>query len=318
MNSPDENKTIPTAPGLSWRSLKPTDIAAITTLATICLEADGGLPLGATDTYIQKHYLPALPGASIGAFEVDGRLIASAAVQPTHTPEEYRATSVGQVHPAYRGRGLGTVLLRWSITEASRLLSTSPPDRPHVLLLTTESLSAGAVRLFEQHGFTQRFAEDVMRRDLDASLPDVLIPSGVRFATWVPALAGEFFAVYQAAFRERPGYPDWSQEEWIAWLGTDDDDFRPELSVLAYHDDMPVGFIVCADKWIVQIGVRPEWRTRGIGPALVIEVLRRFRAAGGDHVLLDVNVNNPGAAGIYMRLGFEQVGQRARYALILT
>ena len=302
MNSPDENKTIPTAPGLSWRSLEVADVAAITALATMCLEADGGLPLGATDIYIQEHYLPALPGASIGAFEVDGRLIASAAVQPTHTPEEYRATIVGQVHPDYRRRGLGTVLLAWSITEASRLLSASPPDRPHVLLLTTESLSAGAVRLFEQHGFTQRFAEDVMRRDLDAPLLDVTVTPGIRFATWVPALAGEFFAVYQAAFRERPGYPDWSQEEWIAWLGKDDDDFRPELSLLAYHDDMPVGFIVCADKWIVQIGVRPEWRTRGIGPALVIEVLRRFRAAGSNHVLLDVNGNNPDAARLYEEL----------------
>lgn len=317
MDSPDENMTLPTALGLSWRSLQPADVAAITALATMCLEADGGHLLGATDTYIQKHYLPALPGTSIGAYEMDGRLVASAAAQPTYTPEEYRATIVGQVHPAYRRRGFGTVLLTWSITEASRLLSASPPNRPHVLLLTTESLSAGAVDLFERHGFKQRFAEDVMRRDLDAPLPDVTVPPGIRLATWVPALASQFFTVYQAAFRERPGYPNWSQEEWMVWLATDDDDFRPELSLLAYQDDVPVGFIVCADRWIVQIGVRPKWRERGIGSALVAEVLRRFRAAGGDHVLLDVNVNNPGAARLYEHLGFQQVGRRARYARIL-
>ncbi len=259
-----------------------------------------------------------LAGASIGAFEVAGRLVASTAVQPTHTPEEYRATIVGQVHPAYRKRGFGTFLLRWSIAEASRLLDTCSPNRAHVLQLSTESLSAGAVHLFERHGFKQRFAEDVMRRDLDAPLPDVAVPPGIRLATWVPALASQFFTVYQAAFRERPGYPDWSQEEWIAWLETGGDDFRPELSLLAYQDDVPVGFIVCADRWIIQMGVRPEWRERGIGSALVAEVLRRFRAAGGDHVLLDVNVNNPCAARLYEQLGFQPVGRRARYAHVLT
>ncbi len=152
-----------------------------------------------------------------------------------------------------------------------------------------------------------------MRRDLAAPLPDVLLPSGIRFSTWAPALAGQFFAVYQAAFRERPGYPDWSQEKWLTWLETDDDTFRPMFSLLATHDDLPVGFIVCDERWIVQMGVQPEWRGRGIGSALVIEVLKRFRAAGGDHVLLDVNLDNPGAARVYTRLGFEQVGRRARY-----
>lgn len=318
MDFSDGKITMPTTPGLSWRSLKPIDVGEIAELAGACLDADGGLPLGATDTYIQERYLPALPGVSIGAFDVDGLLVACGAMQPTVTPDDYRVTIVGQVHPTYRKRGIGTSLLEWCIAEASRLLSTSPPDRHHVLLLATESLGAGAADLFERHGFKQLFAEDVMQRDLDNLLSESPVQSGIRFATWESALAGEFFAVYQAAFRERPGYPNWCQEEWISWLGTDGDDFRPELSLLAYQDDVPVGFSVCADGLIVQLGVRPECRERGIGSALVSEAVRRFRAAGGDHLLLDVNVNNPRAARLYEHLGFHRVGRRARYALVLT
>ena len=317
MDFPDENKITPTVPGLSWRSLQQDDVAAITALATACLETNGGLPLGAADTYIQEHYLPALPGTSIGAFEANGRLVACGAIQATHTPDDYRATIVGQVHPRCRKRGIGTLLLEWSIAEASRLLSISPPNRPHVMLVATESLSAGAVDLFEQHGFKQLFAEDVMRRNLDTPLPDAPVPPDIRFATWTPALASEFFAVYQAAFRERPGFPNWSQDEWVDWLGTENDDFRAKLSLLAYHDDVPVGFVVCAEGWIVQLGVLPEWRKRGIGSALMIEVLKRFCSADTDHVLLDVNVNNPSAARLYERLGFEQIRRRARYARVL-
>ncbi|MGB2895250.1 MAG: GNAT family N-acetyltransferase [Anaerolineales bacterium] len=318
MDSPNENLVPPTTPKLSWRSLQPADVVAITTLAAICLEVDGGHLLGVTDTYIQEHYLPALPGASIGAFMKDGQLIACAAVQPTHTAEEYRTPIVSQVHPAYRRRGLGTFLLKWCVAKAAKLLSECPPDRRRVLQITTESLTDAGAQLFERYGFTQQFVEDVMRRDLRAPIPDVLLPSGISLATWMPALADQFFAVYQAAFQERPGYPGWSQEEWMAWLDTDDDDFQPEISLLARHDDFPIGFVVCADRWVVQMGVRPDWRERGIGSALLIEALRRFREAGWDHVLLDVNANNPRAAGVYTRLMFERVGRRARFVQVLT
>ena len=47
--------------------------------------------------------------------------------------------------------------------------------------------------------------------------------------------------------------------------------------------------------------------------ALVVEALRRFKAAGAAHVTLDVNANNPSAARVYTWLGFEIVGRRARY-----
>lgn len=318
MDSPDENPVPPANPVLTWRSLQPVDVGAIKTLATLCMATDGGHPLGATDTYVQEHYLPTQPGVTIGAFEKGGELVACAAVQPNHTSEEYRTNIVGQVHPAYRKRGVGTYLLEWSIAEASRLLASCPPDRPHFIQLTTEALSESADRLFGQHGFKKQFAEDVMRCDLPDPLPDVHLPSGTRLMMWAPALAGRFFAVYQAAFRERPGYPDWSREEWLAWLATDDDEFRPELSLLACHDDLPVGFIVSADRWIVQLGVRPEWRGRGIGSSLLIEVLNRFRAGGVEHVLLDVNVNNPRAARVYAGLGFERIGRRARYVRVTT
>jgi len=317
VDSSNENPIPPTTLGLSWRSLLPTDVVAIAALATTCLATDGGLQLGTTDTYIEEHYLHALPGTSIGAFEMDERLVACAAVHPSHIAEKYYATIVGQVQPGYRRRGLGTFLLQWSIAEASKLLSDCPPDRSRVLQITTESLADAAMRLFESHGFTQQFAEDVMRRDLHAPLPEALLPSGINLEAWAPALTDQFFAVYQGAFQERPGFPGWSQEEWLAWLATDDDDFRSELSLLACHDDLPVGFIFCADKWIIQMGIRPDWRERGIGSSLVTEVLRRFRAAGVDHVLLDVNVNNPRAARVYTRLGFERVGRRARYTRVL-
>jgi ribosomal protein S18 acetylase RimI-like enzyme len=129
--------------------------------------------------------------------------------------------------------------------------------------------------------------------------------------TWSAAAAPRFYAVYEAAFRERPGFPGWTAEEWIE--GVDEDGFRPEWSVLATVPDLGgAGFVTAADGWIDQVGVVPAARGRGIGAALVMESLTRMRADGADHAWLNVNVDNP-AARLYRRLGFQDRGVRARY-----
>jgi mycothiol synthase len=302
----------PTSLSIAWRSLQPADLAAISALTSACLAADGGLPLAARAGFIEGRYLSAPAHATIGGFDRNGRLIACTAAQLAEAPKECRGLIVGQVHPADRRRGLGSFLIRWSTAQARLLLEACPTDRSQVLCIATESLTEASAQLYTRYGFTQQFGETVMRRSLQAPLPDRTLPHDITIETWTPALAGQFFEAYQASFRDRPGFPGWSAKQWIEWV-SDDDTFLPELSLLAYRGGQSIGFIVCGEGWIVQVGVRPEERGRGIASALVVEVLRRFRAAGGEHVLLDVNVNNPTAERVYARLGFEVIGQRARY-----
>jgi mycothiol synthase len=73
--------------------------------------------------------------------------------------------------------------------------------------------------------------------------------------------------------------------------------------------------VTAARDWIVQVGVVPAARRRGLAAALVSEALGRLRAEGSDQAWLTVNVNNPGAAAVYRRLGFEGRGRRARYQI---
>jgi mycothiol synthase len=302
----------PPLPSLSWRPLYPTDQAAITALARSCQVADGGQALVGAGAYVQEGDADTPPGVTIGGFEAGGRLIACAAVRLEQTPQEHRANIAGQVHPDQRQRGIGGFLLGWSVAQGRALLANRPADRSQILRLTTEALTEAAARLYERHGFTQQFAEDVMRRDLREPLPNVPLPPDVTLETWSPKLAGQFFEAYQASFRDRPGFPGWSAEQWVGWA-TGGDGFQPDISLLARAGDLPVAFIVCDEAWIVQVGTRPEWRGRGLGAALVVEALRRFHAAGEHSVTLDVNVNNPVAARVYARLGFRVAGQRARY-----
>jgi mycothiol synthase len=302
----------PTSLNIAWRPLQPADLAAISALTSACLALDGGLPLAGSADFIEGRYLSAPAPATIGAFDRDGRLVACAAAQLAEAPEEYRGLIVGQVHPAYRRRGFGTFLIHWSMEQARLLLAACPADRPHVLCIATESLTEASAQLYTRYGFTQHFSETVMRRSLRTPLLDHPLPHDITIETWTPALAEQFFEVYQASFRDRPGFPGWSAREWIEWVAGDET-FLPELSLLACRGGQPIGFIVCGEEWIVQVGVRPEERGHGIASGLVVEALRRFHAAGGERVLLDVNLNNLAAERIYARLGFEAIGQRARY-----
>lgn len=295
-----------------WRPLQPQEGEELAALAAACLTADGGLPFAADEEFVQPRFLPAAPGTSLGGFSPVGILLAAAAVRPDPETRQRRALIAGMVHPDHRGQRVGAMLMRWSITQGEALLAGGKPGAPQSLVIATEMLTDAAARLYAQYGFAQEFAEDVMRRDLRRPLPEAPLPPDITLAPWSPALAEAFFAAYTASFRERPGFPGWSREQWVDWA-TGDDDFRPAASFIARCGDTPAGFVLCDEGWIAQIGVCPEWRGRGLGAALTAAALRYFHAAGVEDVSLGVNVNNPIAARLYTRLGFEVGGRRARW-----
>ena len=93
----------------------------------------------------------------------------------------------------------------------------------------------------------------------------------------------------------------------------DDPGFRPDLSrVVLDEAGDPVGFVTLTDDWVDQVGVVPAWRGRGLGAHLVARSVRALRRVGCTEAWLAVNVDNP-AHALYLRLGFEDAGLRARY-----
>jgi ribosomal protein S18 acetylase RimI-like enzyme len=138
-------------------------------------------------------------------------------------------------------------------------------------------------------------------------------PDGTDLVEWSEETALRFHAAYEASFRERPGFPGVPAHEWIA-DNAGDDDFRPRWSVVANVPGLgDAGFVTAAAGWIVQVGVVPQARGRGLGAALMREALTRMTADGSPEAWLNVNVNNPAAAALYRHLGFAATGRRARY-----
>ncbi len=64
---------------------------------------------------------------------------------------------------------------------------------------------------------------------------------------------------------------------------------------------------------VVSIAILPEYRRRGIGTRLMIEVMRRLKDVyGAKEVYLEVRVSNEPAIKLYEKLGFQKV-RRIRF-----
>ena len=319
-----ENSTInPTSPhlaGFIWRPITRDDLAALLDLTHICYLADGGLHFLFEPDEITSQYFPDAPGATIGAFTADERLIACNTVHTRGDSGKQQATIVGLVRPDLRGRGIGTYLMHWSQVQAESLLA-DPPTHQRPLQIRTESLTETADRLYCTHGFAPVREDLVMRRDLDQPLPEQLLPPEVVLTSWQPNLAEQFFQAYEVAFRERPGFPGLTSVEWIENWTIDNDPFRPEWSLLARADHVPAGFLLASANpphgFIMQMGVVPTQRRRGLASGLMAETMRRMQANGAASIQLVVNSNNPGAIKAYIELGFATIGRRARYEQIM-
>ena len=185
--------------------------------------------------------------------------------------------------------------------------------------ITSETLTDEIIGSYMEKGFSLVFAEEVMRYDLSLALPHVASLPFVSYLTWTDQSVHAFFTASEAAFRERPGFPGWREEEWVRGA-SEDPDFRPDLSFLAVAEGQAVGFVTNAayegaggrTGYIDQVGVHPQWRSQGLGAALVTRSLQAWRKEEKEAVILHVNVNNPRAIGLFRHLGFIVVGRRGR------
>jgi ribosomal protein S18 acetylase RimI-like enzyme len=59
---------------------------------------------------------------------------------------------------------------------------------------------------------------------------------------------------------------------------------------------------------LARLAVRPEIQTRGVGTALVSDVLRRFARRGVASMTVNTQLTNERSQHVYERLGFERNG----------
>jgi ribosomal protein S18 acetylase RimI-like enzyme len=123
-------------------------------------------------------------------------------------------------------------------------------------------------------------------------------------------LLHELWEEFEAELGHEPYQRETWQEAWDDLSVT----VREGVALIAEEDGRALGFVFCVlgdtgrqTAHVTDIYVRPEARGRGIGRALLSELVEPARAAGLGHVSLEVLVHNTGARRLYERLGFVPV-----------
>ncbi|PCN50356.1 ribosomal-protein-alanine N-acetyltransferase, partial [Candidatus Geothermarchaeota archaeon ex4572_27] len=85
-----------------------------------------------------------------------------------------------------------------------------------------------------------------------------------------------------------------------------------EFFLVAVDGDRVVGYVVAAPMkgygHILSIAVDPSMQRRGVGSALLSEVMGRLRARGINRFRLEVRADNEAAIRFYERHGFKLIG----------
>lgn len=78
-----------------------------------------------------------------------------------------------------------------------------------------------------------------------------------------------------------------------------------------------VGFagiwLMVDEAHITTFGVHPDWRRRGVGRRMLLELLEISRRIGALRMTLEVRASNEGAQALYRGFGFEVTGRRTAY-----
>jgi mycothiol synthase len=221
------------------------------------------------------------------------------------------------VHPAHLGRGIGASLIRLTEGRAREHVPLAPAGARVVLNNWINARNADARALLEREGYAPARYFWQMETELgDQPPPDWPAGLAVRGGT-----SGEdlrpYYETVQEAWAGQWGHVPTSFAEWVQ--RRTEGSFDPALWFMATEGDKSVGVALCSVSdgigWVDTLAVRPAWRRRGLGLALLRHAFGEMRRRGLGRVGLGVDAANPtGATRLYERAGMCVAHQYATYS----
>jgi mycothiol synthase len=222
----------------------------------------------------------------------------------------------GRIHPAWRRRGLGRLLLGWQTEHALAAHREHHPDAPGAFQIGGTEANAGVRALVTKAGFAPVRYFFSMECDLERKIPAVAEPEDLRLVPFELAWEEATRVAHNEAFRDHWDFHARDADDWRRTV-SGSRAFRAELSQLALDGDQVAAYVMAyeydaateatgvRDLYIRRVGTRRPYRGRGVARALLARALTAAAAEGYERASLGVDAENPtGALGLYERMGF--------------
>jgi len=231
----------------------------------------------------------------------------------------------GCVHPNHWGKGIGSHIVTWAEDHAQLALEKCAPDLRVAPRSGAEAHNQRGLALFEGLGWKHIRSFYRMVTDLDAP-PEVPVLPGITIRPYNPET--ELEAVYLTfvdTFKDHFGFIVQPFEKGLADFKhnlIEEPGYDPRLWFVAIAGDEITGICICRREdpedsesgWVNELGVRREWRKRGLGYTLLKHAFAAFYADGKKRAGLGVDASSlTGALRLYERAGMRVLRQFNQY-----
>jgi len=306
-------------PGLTLRAARWTDLNAVATLTHEVAAMEGDALFVMTAEELAMAWQSDDFNVARDVFVVEtraGRVVGSEEFYSESRHARLKAD--GCVHPAFKGRGIGSALLAKIAERAQAEMALAAPAARVFIQSQMNNQDAAGHHLLRNNGYAPVRYYWRMEIKPPAAPAAVAFPAGLELRPF--SRDAHAVSVWQAdneAFHDHWGsqpraYEEWSREKF------GNPNFDPTLWLVAWDGQAVVGFSQNRFRqgigWIGTIAVRRPWRGQGLGLALMRQTFGEFYKRGMPIIGLGVDsANLTGATRLYQRAGMGVAGEYALY-----
>ena len=220
-----------------------------------------------------------------------------------------------RTHPDAFGRGIGTYLESWMEERARKAIARAPEGARVSMLQSVISVDQSGLTFLRAKGYTETRHFYNMRVQFDSAPDAPILPEGLTIRPMAQGEEKKLFHASWEAFKDHwgvvPSSFESTLERWMHRI-SEDPDFDRSLWFGAWDGDQVAGICFNKEKttedpemaWVNTLGVRREWRHKGLGLALLLHSFGEFYKRGKRKAGLGVDASSlTGATRLYEKAG---------------